>query len=97
MFSGHEHNFQHSQADGIDHFVTGAAGHSRTGTPDRFEEAHTLSWRSQCHFLLVRIAGERMTVRAIAEQADSPVPTLEDIVRLDPHGNSVVSPIEVRR
>ena len=26
VFSGHEHNFQHSRADGIDYFVTGAAG-----------------------------------------------------------------------
>jgi len=31
MFSGHEHNFQHSHADGIDYFVTGAAGKLRAG------------------------------------------------------------------
>ena len=35
MFSGHEHNFQHSQVDGIDYFVTGAAGKLRRGRPDR--------------------------------------------------------------
>ena len=38
MFSGHEHNFQHSHADGIDYFVTGAAGKFRGGAPDDFEE-----------------------------------------------------------
>ena len=39
MFSGHEHNFQHSHADGIDYFVTGAAGKLRRGRPNAFEEA----------------------------------------------------------
>ena len=32
MFSGHEHNFQHSRVDGIDYFVTGAAGKFRGRT-----------------------------------------------------------------
>ena len=29
VFSGHEHNFQHSRTDGIDYFVSGAAGKVR--------------------------------------------------------------------
>ena len=37
MFSGHEHNFQHSRAGGIDYFVTGAGGKFRRAAPDRFE------------------------------------------------------------
>ena len=37
MFSGHEHNFQHSHVDGIDYFVTGAAGKLRRTPPDDFE------------------------------------------------------------
>ena len=41
MFSGHEHNFQHSSVDGIDYFVTGGAGRARAGAPDRFDDAHT--------------------------------------------------------
>ena len=44
MFSGHEHNFQHSRADGIDYLVTGAAGKFRGGTPDELAGAHTQSW-----------------------------------------------------
>ncbi len=95
MFSGHEHNFQHSRADGIDYFVTGAGGKLRRTPPDRFEAAHTVSWATQCHFLLGRIEGEEMTVRAIGEieNADA-VPT--DIVRLDPGGNPVTGPITIR-
>ncbi len=97
VFSGHEHNFQHSRVGDIDYFVTGAAGHIRSGTPDGFEEAHTLSWSAECHFLLVRIVGDQMTVRAIGEQSEGAAGTLNEITRLDPRGRVVVTPIEVRR
>jgi hypothetical protein len=96
MFSGHEHNFQHSHVDGIDYFVTGAAGRFRGGTPDGFEKAHTRSWSPECHFLLVRIEGDRMTVRAIAGRSGRP-DALDDIARRAPGGHPVGSPIEVRR
>ena len=96
MFSGHEHNFQHSQSDGIDYFVTGAAGQFRGGIPDRFEEAHTLSWSAACHFLLVRIDGSRMVVRAVAEHSGLAAPPAE-IVRRDARGNPVTAAMEVRR
>ena len=33
IFSGHEHNFQHSRHGGIDYFVTGGAGKVRRGRP----------------------------------------------------------------
>ena len=52
VFSGHEHNFQHSHHQGIDYFVTGAGSKVRKGAPDRFEEAHTQSWSDNAHFLL---------------------------------------------
>jgi tartrate-resistant acid phosphatase type 5 len=96
MFAGHEHNFQHSRVDGIDYFVTGAAGRAREGTPDRFEEAHTESWSAACHFLLVRIEGDRMVVRAIGEDTGDER-SLTDIVRYDRQGTPLTSPIEVQR
>ena len=96
VFSGHEHNFQHSRVDGIDYFVTGAAAKFRGGTPDEFADAHTQSWSAQCHFLLVRIAGDQMVVRAIGEQADGST-ALTEITRRDPHGNEIAAPMEVRR
>ena len=90
-FSGHEHNFQHSRWNGIDYFVTGAGSKIRSGAPGRTGEAHTVSWAPVCHFLLVTIAGDRMTVRAIGESIDSIV----DIERFDVDGHRVSGPIVV--
>ena len=90
MLAGHEHNFQHSHVDGIDYFVTGAAGKFRGGTPDKFEAAGTRSWSAECHFLLVRIEGEQMTVRAMGETPG------QDIVRFGPSGETITEPIVIR-
>ena len=96
LFAGHEHNFQHSFADGIDYFITGAAGKLRRVAPDGFEAAHTVTFATECHFLLARLAGNRMTVRALGEierQDQEPI----DITRLDPLGRPHVGPIEIYR
>ena len=42
-----------------------------TGAPNRFDEAHTQSWSNQCHFLLARIDGDSMPMRAIGELTDA--------------------------
>jgi tartrate-resistant acid phosphatase type 5 len=94
MFAGHEHNFQHSRAHGLDHFVTGAAGKLRSARPDRFAAAHTVSWATECHFLLAKIEGRRMTVRAIAA-LDDPAATPTDINRFTPEGDIVLDPVEI--
>lgn len=90
-FSGHEHNFQHSHWNGIDYFISGAGSKIRSGAPGRMEEAHTVSWAPVCHFLLVTIAGDRMTVRAIGESDEG----LADIERFDVGSNRVSGPIVV--
>jgi hypothetical protein len=95
MFTGHEHNFQHSRVPGFDHFVTGAAGKVRRARPDRFAPAHTASWAEECHFLLARIEGKRMTVRAIGA-IDDPEDTPRDIERFDPQGAPLSGPIEIK-
>jgi hypothetical protein len=89
-FSGHEHNFQHNRWKGIDYFVSGAGSKVRRRTPGGFAAAHTQSWSSECHFLLVTIDGDRMTVRAIGESPDG---TLADIPRLTPGGEPITGPI----
>ena len=89
MFSGHEHNFQHARADGVDYFVTGAAGKFRGGLPDRLEQARTQSWSAACHFLLVTIDGREMKVRAIGARPG------EDIERRTSDGGLVKGPITV--
>jgi hypothetical protein len=91
-FSGHEHNFQHSQRRGIDYFVTGAGSKVRPGTPRRMEAAHTVSWAARCHFLLVTIDGRQATVRAIGDDAQE----LADIPRRDRAGKPTKGPIVVR-
>ncbi len=94
MFSGHEHNFQHSHHDGIDYFVSGAGSKVRKGVPDKFEGAHTVSWSDYAHFLLVTIDGDTMSVRAIGELEDG---ALRDLPRLTPAGEALTGPIVVRR
>jgi tartrate-resistant acid phosphatase type 5 len=93
-FSGHEHNFQHSRWNGIDYFVSGAGSKIRSGTPGRTDDAHTESWAPACHFLLVTIDGEAMTVRAIGEADDTG--ELRDIERYDAAGNRLTGPITIR-
>jgi hypothetical protein len=93
LFSGHEHNFQHAIADGINYFVTGAAGKQRTAVPDDFASAHTQSWSSSCHFLLAAISGNTMTVRAVGELGDAL--SLHDIQRFDPLGRVVEGPMAI--
>lgn len=91
MFSGHEHNFQHSSVDGIEFFVSGAAGKLRRGRPNAFDRAQTRSWSDTPHFLLVTIDGARMTVRAIGELVDG---ELADIPRRSPSDDFLAGPIE---
>jgi hypothetical protein len=94
VFSGHEHNFQHSHHAGIDYFVSGAGSKVRKGAPHDFERAHTVSWADYAHFLLVTIDGDTMAVRAIGELADG---ALGDLPRLTPAGEPLSGAIVVKR
>jgi tartrate-resistant acid phosphatase type 5 len=94
VFSGHEHNFQHSAFQGVDYFVSGAGSKVRKGRPDRLAQAHTLSWADYAHFLLITISGETMTVRAIGELADG---QLVDVPRASPAGDPLTGPIVITR
>jgi 3',5'-cyclic AMP phosphodiesterase CpdA len=96
VFSGHEHNFQHSYADGIEYIITGAAGRLRRAIPDRFAEAHTVTWATECHFLLVNVAGDKMTIRALGG-IDGPDEVPADIARFDPQEQRSAGPIEIYR
>jgi tartrate-resistant acid phosphatase type 5 len=93
MFSGHEHNFQHSRHNGIDYFITGAAGKVRKGKPSRddFEAAHTVSWAGAFHFLIVTIEGNRMIVQPFTERHGQPHP----LTRATPEGEIVAEPIVI--
>jgi hypothetical protein len=94
VFSGHEHNFQHSRHAGIDYFVTGAGSKVRKGVPDDFARAHTVSWSDHAHFLLATIDGDTMTVRALGEATDG---APRDLPRLTPAGAAMTGPIVIHR
>lgn len=94
VFSGHEHNFQHSHHAGVDYFVTGAGSKVRKGAPEDFEGAGTRSWSDNAHFLLVTITGATMRVRAIGEPQDG-VP--RDLVRYTPSGEALDGEIVIHR
>jgi hypothetical protein len=89
VFSGHEHNFQHSQSEGVNYFVTGAAGKLREKPPNKLHDARTVSWAASLHFLLVTIDGKRMTVRAIGTGGKD----LQDIVRTSLSGDPLGTPM----
>jgi hypothetical protein len=93
MFSGHEHNFQHSRHAGIDYFITGGAGKIRKGRPsnDGFADAHTVSWAGTFNFLIVTVEPDRMLVRPFTERNGRPEP----LVRFGPDGESISGPIEI--
>jgi hypothetical protein len=94
MFAGHEHNFQHSAANGIDYLLTGAGSKVRSDAPDRFEEARTVSWSSAAHFLLVTVDGGSMHVRPFGELVDG---KLREIERYKPDGTVIAEPIVIQR
>jgi predicted phosphodiesterase len=94
VFSGHEHNFQHSHHAGIDYFVTGAGSKVRKGAPDDFDGAHTVSWSDFAHFLLVTIEGDQMRVAPIGELVGGDVRRLS---RFSVTGETLNSEIVITR
>jgi len=93
VLSGHEHQFQHSRANGVDYIVSGASGKVRVGKPDKFAKARTVSWAAAFHFLLITVDGNQLTIRPVGELRDG---KLSDIERLAPDGSAVTGPIVVK-
>ncbi|MEK6320274.1 MAG: metallophosphoesterase [Acidobacteriota bacterium] len=100
LFSGHEHNFQHTVDEGINYFVTGGAGEIRTRVPstEDFGKAKTTAWggNEEGHFLLVKINGDRMEVTPRAKRGPNGEPRVLEIK--DIHRNTLehYAPIEIR-
>jgi tartrate-resistant acid phosphatase type 5 len=95
VFSGHEHNFQHSRFEGIDYFISGAGGKVRLEPPSDFEEAHTTCWAAAGHFLVAEVDGDRMVVTAMAGLG--PGGELEELATFDPAGGWAESRFVVNR
>ncbi|HEX8492558.1 MAG TPA: metallophosphoesterase [Pyrinomonadaceae bacterium] len=90
VLSGHQHHFQHSNSNGVDYFVSGAAGKVSDKPPNKFAEAHTVSWAAEYHFLLITVDGKQMTIRPIGELSGG---QLSDVRRRAPGGSAVNDPI----
>lgn len=95
MLSGHEHNFQHNQVDGINYVVTGAAGKVRDGRPGRLDEAGTRAWAAEGHFLIVDIDGDRMTIHPVTDVDEDG--TFTYLRSESPAGDEPPMPIVVER
>ena len=95
VLSGHEHNFQHSRVEGIDYFVTGAAGKVRLEPPTEFADAHTTCWAAAGNFLVVEVSAERMVVTALA--ALGPGGELAELQTFDRAGNRAASTFVINR
>jgi hypothetical protein len=95
VLAGHEHNFQHSAAEGITYIVSGAAGKLRAEPPQKFTDARTLGWAAEPHLLLVELTSARATlwpVRSVAEDG-----SLTCIAVVAPDGSAASAPIVVDR
>jgi hypothetical protein len=92
VFTGHEHNYQFSEADsetgGIRYFVTGAGGELRGGNvSDNMQRAHIAGWAAVRHFLVVEIDGSTMKI--------TPIST-EKVVPRSPDGKPLPAEVEIR-
>jgi hypothetical protein len=66
FFSGHEHNFQYTPAEGAHYFITGGGGKfkSKKIKNKRLKDVGAQAWggNEEGHFLLVKIEGDEMSV-----------------------------------
>ena len=96
VLSGHEHNFQHGEADGVAYVVSGAAGKLQEDPPTRFADGGTRSWASEPHCLLVEVDEDRIVVIPYGAPA-TPGGTPRPIERRTPDGTVVAAPVVIAR
>jgi hypothetical protein len=95
VFSGHEHNFQHSRFEGINYFITGAGGKVRPERPSNFEDAHTIGWAASANFLIVKVTTDQMVVTPMAVL--DATGELAELVTFDPGDSQAALPIVIDR
>jgi hypothetical protein len=93
LLHGHEHNFQHGVVDGLHYVISGAGGRLDRRSPDRFDEAGTVSWAAEPHCLLVQIGEKQMTIVPYGPTEPGGRPT--PITRRQPDGSLIDEPIVV--
>jgi tartrate-resistant acid phosphatase type 5 len=91
VFTGHEHNFQLSEANdatkGVLYVITGAGGQLRDGdVRSAMKDARIAAWAPQHHFLVVEIFGNTMKITPIS---------YEPMNIVDAKGSAVKGPFTV--
>jgi tartrate-resistant acid phosphatase type 5 len=64
VLSGHEHNFQYVEKNGVHYFLTGGGGKYKQSPPQKVKKIGTACWGGNncCHFLVVRVQDKKMEV-----------------------------------
>ena len=94
VLAGHEHNFQYSRDGDIHYIVSGAAGKLRTEAPTRFEDARTVSWAAEGHFLVISLDDKRASVHVLTAAPDG---STAPLVARTPNGQPFHTPIVIER
>ena len=94
VLAGHEHNFQYSQLRDVHYVVSGAAGQLRADAPTKFEDARTVAWAAEGHFLVVSLDGDRAVVHVLRADADG---ASAPLVARTPRGQPFHTPIVITR
>jgi hypothetical protein len=63
--SGHEHNFQHHREGRLHYLLSGAAGKCNEIKKVKGSPAHACCHNSVCHFLLIKVTDQALTVRLV--------------------------------
>lgn len=95
VLSGHEHNFQWNEVDGLHVLVAGAGAKLRAEPPTDFIAAHTRAWSAEAHFLACRLDEDRLEVmpyRGLEAGGE-----LRPVEAVDPDGHPVDLPIVIER
>ena len=95
VLCGHEHNFQHGRAGGVEYVVAGAAAKLQHGEPCNWEEAGTVSWAAEPHCLLVEVDADRVVVTPYGATAAGQEP--RPIQPVTPDGQPVDAPVVIGR
>jgi len=75
VFSGHDHNYQHSEVNGIHYVVTGGGGAPRYGVDP---EPWTVAWEKTLHYMRIDVTDDTMSLTA--KRADGTVIEQFDVV-----------------
>jgi hypothetical protein len=71
-FSGHDHIYERTKPQqGVQYFVSGAAGKCRRGDIDQSSGITAASFDDNAHFMVIEISDNQVSFEAISETGDA--------------------------